>query len=1063
MVGDEHQNPIPGPTILYGSGGFGKTTLAAALCHHDDVITAFVDGVLWVTLGEQPNVQGELTKMYAALTGERPSFVDHEDAAIQLAEKLTGRTCLIVVDDVWDIAHLSPFLRGGEGCTRLITTRNFAIAAEVDRRISVDVMKSSEAVDLLVSRLESRPEKLTPFYELAHRLGEWPLLLELAGAALRKRIARGDTMSGALVYLNEALDVEGVQAFDQHNATERNRAVAKTIGASLNLLEEERRERYLQLAVFPEDIDIPVSTVNQLWRLNSFKTMRECENLHDLSLVRLSLKTDTIRLHDVIRAFLAEQQETTVLHMRLIDLWGDVHQLPDAYAWRHLAYHLAEAQKIDVLGNLLFDFTWLQAKLDATDVTALISDYNLLPEDSEAQHVQSAIRLAAHILAQDKTVLAGQLVGRLMTIDARKIRALMEQIKQWKRRLWLRPLMPTLTPPGGPLIRTLVGHKDSVNSVALTRDGRYAVSGEGVSIFTRDNSLKIWDLETGSLLRTLRGHTKGVLAVQIADAASVPVIVSTSSDQTLKVWDFESGAELKTLEIGEKGESMAVTPNGKRAVLVSNRRLPDQDIREHLLSVWDLGAGAEIFTLRGHTDWIHAVTVTNDGRYAISGASDKILIVWDLEQQVALRMLKGHSYGVRAVAATPEGRYAVSAGAVEIRSWDLKSGVNLYTVEHTGRGAQALTVTPDGRRALVALGQSDFFVDYERTLKLWDLKTGTEVLNLAGHQAEVQAVAITHNGRRAISASSDRTLKFWNLDSQTPTLFQPHAGEITAIAVTPNGKHALSASDHVIDPCEIKVWDVERRELIRTLEGHAQRITAIAVTPTGNHAVSSSWDLTVKLWDLATGKEIRSFKIDTTGYLETVAVTPDEQLVVAATNTRLYVWDTKTAEPLRSFLPSGLGGYISKLAVTPDGRRAIVAGRGDVVVVELESGDTLETCPTSAHSVATAAEPERAVFGKYDGSIEVWVLAAGFKGSPLVLSGHTECVRDLAITADGQRLVSSSDDHTLKMWDLQTGSAIASFGGDGPLLSCSVAPDGLTILAGTDSGRLHFLSVEEAQ
>src|SRR6185436_3753974 len=78
-------NPIATTVALHGSGGFGKTTLAAWLCHHEDVITAFADGILWATLGEKPNLLAELTKLYAALTDKRPEFVNQEDAAIELS------------------------------------------------------------------------------------------------------------------------------------------------------------------------------------------------------------------------------------------------------------------------------------------------------------------------------------------------------------------------------------------------------------------------------------------------------------------------------------------------------------------------------------------------------------------------------------------------------------------------------------------------------------------------------------------------------------------------------------------------------------------------------------------------------------------------------------------------------------------------------------------------------------------------------------------------------------------------------------------------------------------
>ena len=91
---------------------------------------------------------GSLLTAHAALTGERPAFGSLEDAAFQLSQKLEQRTCLLVIDDVWDAAHLRPFLRGGKALARLFTTRDANIAAEA-ARVLVDEMRGDEAVALL--------------------------------------------------------------------------------------------------------------------------------------------------------------------------------------------------------------------------------------------------------------------------------------------------------------------------------------------------------------------------------------------------------------------------------------------------------------------------------------------------------------------------------------------------------------------------------------------------------------------------------------------------------------------------------------------------------------------------------------------------------------------------------------------------------------------------------------------------------------------------------------------------------------------------------------------------
>jgi WD40 repeat protein len=147
---------------------------------------------------------------------------------------------------------------------------------------------------------------------------------------------------------------------------------------------------------------------------------------------------------------------------------------------------------------LLLDFNWLQTKLEVTDSNALIVDYDYLPEDKDLQLVQSALRLSAHVLARDARQLAGQLIGRLLGDRSPSIQVLLKQADGGKAWPWLRPLHSTLTVPGGPLIRTLEGHTSSVRAVALTPDGRRAVSASDDQV-----------------VRTLEGHTDPVYAVAV--------------------------------------------------------------------------------------------------------------------------------------------------------------------------------------------------------------------------------------------------------------------------------------------------------------------------------------------------------------------------------------------------------------------------------------------------------------------------------------------------------------------------------------------------------------------
>jgi WD40 repeat protein len=1050
----KREEPIAMTAALQGAGGFGKTTLARALCHDPRIQEAFDDGILWVTLSENPgDLKLKVLDLVEVLSGERPGFQTEEAAGARLAELLADRDILMVIDDVWEAAHLAPFLRDpadkkARRCARLITTRNRDTLPADARTVNVDAMRQSEALELLRAGLPQRslaqgslaqgcPPELQPelrrLAALAARLGEWPILLKLVNGVLRERVEANQSLRDALEYVNADLDENGLATFDKRfDATDpkqRDQAIAATVRVSLKRLGEDQagdqagygaryRDRYRELAIFPEDVDIPLSTVERLWSatggLSKIKVEKLCGRLNRLSLLlRFDLATRTVRLHGVMRTYLAKQlADAPEIHAKLVGAWGDPHHLSDEYAWRWYAWHLRQAGRASALGELLIDFDWLQAKLDATDVTALIADYDLAldaldgrmhgaapPRGSRTAAaaaglalVQGALRLSAHVLARDKRQLAGQLTGRLLFQESPQARALVNKAAGWKGSPWLRPVTPSLTPPGGPLVRTLEGHSYGVKAVAITPDGRLAVSA------SEDRTLKVWELASGGLERTLEGHSSRVTAVAITPEGLQAV--SGSDDWTLKVWDLASGTLERTLQ-GHSGEvrAVAITPDGRKAVSASN---------DQTLKVWDLTSGGLQRTLEGHSDAVTAVAITPDGRQAVSASYDQTLKVWDLASGGLERTLEGHSGGVWAVAITPGGGQVVSASYDQtLKVWDLANSGVERTLQGHSFVVRAVTITPDGGQVVSA---SD-----DQTLKVWDLASGGLERTLEGHSGWVTAVAITPDGRQAVSASDDRTLKVWDLASGGfERTLEGHSGGVEAVAITPDGRQAVSASDDQT----LKVWDLASGGFERTLEGHSDWVEAVAITPDGRRAVSASHDRTLRVWDLASGRLQRTLK----GHSEevnAVAITPDGRQAISASQDRtLKVWGLARGGLRRTL--KGHSGWVRAVAITPDGRQA--------------------------------------VSGSADDTLKVWDLASG--ALERTLEGHSDWVNAVAITPDGRQAVSGSDDRTLKVWDLANGSVVATFTADAPLDACAVAPDGRTIVAGDSSGRVHFLSLE---
>jgi small GTP-binding protein len=311
-------------------------------------------------------------------------------------------------------------------------------------------------------------------------------------------------------------------------------------------------------------------------------------------------------------------------------------------------------------------------------------------------------------------------------------------------------------------IAILQGHTAWVGGVAVTPDGRRAVSG------SYDDTLRVWDLGSYACLATLQGHTSTVNGVAVTPDGRRAV--STSEDDTLRVWDLGSHACLATLR-GHTSTvyGVAVTPDGRRAVSAS---------WDTTLRVWDLGSHACLATLQGHTNVVYGVAVTPDGRRAVSASLDETLRVWDLGSCACLATLGGHTQGVWGVAVTPDARRAVSASQDgTLRVWDLGSYACLATLQgHTGLVC-GVAVTLDGRRAVSA--------SYDGTLRVWDLGSYACLAALGGHTQGVHGVAVTPDGRRTV-ASIDKTLRVWDLSP----LGEP-APEATAATRYTNAKVLL--------------------------------------------------------------------------------------------------------------------------------------------------------------------------------------------------------------------------------------------------------------------------------
>ncbi|MEI6610667.1 MAG: caspase family protein [Deltaproteobacteria bacterium] len=314
---------------------------------------------------------------------------------------------------------------------------------------------------------------------------------------------------------------------------------------------------------------------------------------------------------------------------------------------------------------------------------------------------------------------------------------------------------------------------------------------------------------------------------------------------------------------------------------------------------------------------------------------------------------RGHRE-VSSAAVSPDGKHIISAGnrgittsgvggdtANYLKLWDISTGKEVRTFIIDARKIYSVAFSPDGKHVLSG--------SENNTIKLWDAATGKEIRTFKAPAAKregsdlIFSLAFSPDGLYALSGCTDKTLKLWEVATgREIRQFTGHADWVKSVAFSPDGHYALSGgtckrtqtqsgNTTTINlqgaQCDknLILWELATGRELRTLTGHTNDVSSVAFSPDGKYALSGSWDSTLKLWDVSTGREIRSFEGKNTGRVNSVAFSSDGKHIISATrDNAIRLWDVATGREINTF--RGHEGDVNTVAFSNDAKSFISGG-----------------------------------------------------------------------------------------------------------------------------------------
>jgi len=369
------------------------------------------------------------------------------------------------------------------------------------------------------------------------------------------------------------------------------------------------------------------------------------------------------------------------------------------------------------------------------------------------------------------------------------------------------------------LVATINGHSRAVNTISISPDGKFFVTGSA------DSTIRVWDISALKEIRRITGLNAVVLTTTFAKGGSN--IVSGGMEPLGRVWDFTTGfpkmtlgghaIEIRTLAYSEKKKYLA-TGSTDRTVII-----------------WDYMTFTKLKTL---TNKLPVITMdfSPNGNYLATGGWEHLVQIWDLTWRDVCKTCQGHTLSVRSVKFTPDGLLLASGSEDQsIRIWNpVNTECKEILYGHQGI-VTVIDFSPDGRLLASA--------SFDGTVEIWDTYSWQSIRSLIGHQQGVSALAFSKDGKRIITGDDGGIIKIWlvePINHQITELLGQKKKDLTAIKADQSDKSArkIEVEKRRIEDEYAKKIDILKKERVLCIQESVKPVS-IAITNVGNYNQST--------------------------------------------------------------------------------------------------------------------------------------------------------------------------------------------------------------------------------